>query len=173
MSSGWGNWSCLVWRRGGWREISLLSTTNWKKLATTSVSVFSQLTSDRMWRNSLKLHQNRFRLDIGKNFFKETVSSTGTGSGSLLLPEMCGHDAKGLGLVMTLCRPDWWLGLAILKVFSKLNDSVVLRHLWCCSAGRLSAHADKQMKLQVGSNKGCPGKWYKVIPNSNSPPSPY
>lgn len=38
-----------------------------------AIHLFSQVSSDRMSGNSLKLHQRRIRLDFKKNFFMEII----------------------------------------------------------------------------------------------------
>ena len=71
MRSGWGNRG-LVWRRGGRRETLLLSTTTWKEVVPRWVLVSSP-EKQVIRRNDLKLCQERFSLDIVKNFFTKMV----------------------------------------------------------------------------------------------------
>ena len=88
---------------------------------------------NRMRRNGLKLHQGRFRLDIGKKCLycksgrmldRATQGGGGVPSlGGVQKTSGCGTSGDGLaGMVVV----GWRLDLMILEVFSNLNDSRIL-----------------------------------------------
>ena len=95
------------------------------------VGVFCQITSDRTRGKSLKLHQERFRLDMRKNIFTARVlKHWNQGAGGIISPG--GVSKRGRcssswhDLVMELAVLSLHLDLMIFKVFSKLNDSLFL-----------------------------------------------
>lgn len=67
-----GNWGYLFWSKGGWGQISLLSTTTWKEATTRRMSVSFLKWQVIGWK-SHKLHQGRLRWDIKKNFSMDRV----------------------------------------------------------------------------------------------------
>jgi len=81
LKSGCGSWDSenlaeRFWKRRGSGETLLLSTATWKDVVVRwGISLFSHGTR----RNSLKLFQGSFRLDIRKNFFSERVARNWNG----------------------------------------------------------------------------------------------
>lgn len=64
---------CSVWRRLLRRDLISLYSDLSGRCSQVGVGLFSQVTSDRMRGNGLKLHLGKFRLDIKKNFSSKIV----------------------------------------------------------------------------------------------------
>lgn len=126
-----GNWSCLFWSKGDLEKASLLSRTKWKEVAVSisflrwSVIEWKERVSG--WtRGGLDWTLGRISLCKGHSngLLWEVVELP-----SLQIFKRCRHGAKGHKLVMGLSRSGWQWDMLILKVFSKLDDSVSMKYL--------------------------------------------
>ena len=74
MRSSYTSWACLVWRWGSQRRLHHPLQLPLSRLQQGNDGFSSQVRSDRIWGNNLKLCQERLRLDIRKNLFVERVA---------------------------------------------------------------------------------------------------
>lgn len=111
-------------------EISLISTSAWKKTSKESAGLFSQVTSNKMQANGLKLPRVGLDWTFGRIYLWRDWSSIETrcpGKWCTPHPRRYLSDVwsstKGYSLVIVLSRSHRWLDFTIL-VFSNLDDSV-------------------------------------------------
>lgn len=126
-------WGCSLWRKGGWEETSMLSTTPWKELLQGGYwSLF--LGWQVIGYKEIVLNCTRGGLVQirGRIFSQRRWSSIGRGGRGKwwnLHPQRCLRYrwtwTKRRGLVTALSRSDEWLHLIILKTFSDLSGSVI------------------------------------------------
>lgn len=128
VSSGWGCWGCLDWRRGGSREVLSPSNSLTQSYGMVRVSLFSQITSNRTRRNGLKL-LGRFRMDIRKNFIMESLKAAWESGSHHLWKDFKDVQMWHLGPwfsgVLGSVREEWTLILRGLFQPKRFHDSVI------------------------------------------------
>ena len=97
------------------------------------VGLFFHVTSDGTTENYLKLHQGRFKLDIGKNFISERVVRCWNELPRELIESLSLEVLKKQLDVALSDMVYWeilamggWLDWMILDIFSSLGDSMIL-----------------------------------------------
>lgn len=112
-------------------ETSLIYLTTWKAVAASRMSLLYEVTSDRMWGDSLKLYQGGWAFSLGRFsffFMGRMVKLWNVLPMESPLPDVCktcGCSTERCGLEMRLSRSGWQLDLMILMVLLSLDSSMI------------------------------------------------